>query len=117
MGIINNNLLKSFNMEKRSVSRQKNKKKPIVIQQKNDPKSEKRQALSKVFSCPNLPLYIYFKNWNYLVNSEMFNLYEPRFRDLYCWRQNLKKLGKFNMTSEETKFNLLKERLEENPNK
>ena len=106
-------------MDKRSNSRKNivKKKKPVVIQQKNDPKSEKRQALSKVFSCPNLPLYIYFKNWNYLVNSEMFNLYTPRFRDLYCWKQNLQKLGKFNMTSEETKFNLLKERLEENPNK
>lgn len=93
------------------------KKKNQAIAQAGDTKSEKRQAISKVFSCPNLPLYIYFKNWNYLVNSEMDSSYTPHYRDLYCWKQNIQKLGTFNMTSEETKFNLQKERLEENPNK
>lgn len=88
-----------------------------ATQQRQDPKSEQKQALSKVFSCPNLPLYIYFKNWNYLINSEMFHIYKPNDKDIYCWKQELQKLGKFNMHNPYAKFQVLYDRINENPNR
>ena len=92
-------------------------KQAIVKQQDKKQTSDIRQAISEVFSCPNLPLYIYFKNFNFLINSELFNNYKSKDKSIYFWKQELKGLEKFDMGNKYAKFQILYDRINENPNR
>lgn len=41
--------------------------------QKEDKSSKLQAAVNEVFSNPNLPLYLFFNNFNFLVGSEYLN--------------------------------------------
>lgn len=48
-------------------------KRVLKIMQKEDKSSKLQAAVNEVFSNPNLPLYLFFNNFNFLVGSEYLN--------------------------------------------
>ena len=55
------------------------------------------KAVEEVFSNPNLPLYIYFNNFNFLIGDDMMKSGRPQKEIKAIWSQKVHKFKKFDM--------------------
>lgn len=74
------------------------------------------KAIEEVFSNPNLPLYIYFSNFNFLIGDEFMKIGKNKKEKNVVWKQKVHSFKKFDMLNPSSQFQELRKRVDENPN-